>query len=63
MAAKFVKKEQLIKSVKKLSCPYDIIRKDYKDEMLPFLTTTGSIKFTTSSNVEGSIQRQLKRIV
>ena len=39
MAAKFVKTEQLIESVRKLLCLYDTSRKEYKDEMLPILTT------------------------
>ena len=60
MAAKFVKKEQFIESVRKLPCLYDTSRNEYKDEMLPCQTTNGSIKRTTSSNVEGSVRRQLK---
>ena len=39
MAAKFIKTEQLSESVRKLPCLYDTSRKEYKDEMLPFLTT------------------------
>ena len=54
MAAKMVKKEQLIESVRKLLCLYDTSRKEYKDEMLPSLATNGSIKFTNSSNVEAA---------
>ena len=57
MAAKFIKKEQLIELVRKLPCLYDTSRKEYKDEMLPFETTSGSIKLSTSSNVQGSIRR------
>ena len=34
MAAKFVKKEQLIESVRKLPCLYDTSTKEYKDEMV-----------------------------
>ena len=63
MAAKFVNKEQLIELVRKLLCLYDTSRKEYKDEMLPCQTTNESMKRTTSSNVEGSIRRQLKHIV
>ena len=51
MAAKFVKKEQLNESVRKLLCLYDTSRKEYKDEMVPILTTNGPIKLTNSSNV------------
>ena len=63
MAAKFVNKEQLLESVRKLPCLYDTSRKEYKDGMLPWQTTNGSIKRTTSSNVKGSIRRPLKHIV
>ena len=63
MAAKFIKKEQLIKSVRKLSFLFDTSRKEYQNEMHPFLTANGSINLTTSLNLEGSIQRQLKLIV
>ena len=62
MTAKFVNKEQLIESMRELPCLYDTSRKD-KNSMLPFLTTIGLTKLTNSSNVEGSIRRQLKRIV
>ena len=34
MAAKFVNKEQLIESVRKLPCLYDTSTKEYKDEMV-----------------------------
>ena len=63
MAAKFVNKEQLIESVRKLPCLYDTSRKECKDEVLSSQRTNGSIKRTTASNVEGSIPRQLKHIV